>query len=284
MVILYNATGGWPVRWANVLASTKNASRAVRNNCGSVVAGEWVQGTLIIDSDFNNPNTTNETILKKASCVRADYIVPKDYPGEDYRATIDSIMNCFKEHKLELCGPNAIRMMVPLQPDSRGSYEPCFLGLKPLISEGFTYFGLGGLVSFSRGEQLRRIRDGTKLLASHHLKTHLFGIYPKLQILQFIYKHQEIIYSLDTTVMEAAALLGRILDMNLQPHPVGKTLGEGSTKMRYRLAEYNLEMVNAVLNNPQIGKPTKCKGGPMQEIKTGRKDFDNNHVLEDFNK
>jgi len=293
MVKIFGVLGGWPVLFANILESYSYASRAVRNNCGEMMAGKFVPGTLILDSSFNKKEgeVTNQMLIKKGLEIGADYIVPKDYPNEIAK-TISSVTN-FLEEYTEVCksiafdstykiGTSPIsppKLLIPLQ----RPYEDCFHFFKD-----YEYFGLGGLLGLPPAEQLIHIKEGVKLLASHKKKIHIFGIFPKGEILNFFHEHSDIITSFDTSVPATMAKHGKFLDIRQNELPpgdqrllgvdedlletcssyAGETLGKHTTFLRYQLARYNLYMLQTIVDFPDIGtRDPKNKGGISSRIK-----------------
>jgi len=257
VVNVYNATGGWPVEYPYVLASYKYATLKVRNACYRVVDGHFDRGLMIVDSGIGDKTITNEMILKRAIEVRADFVVPKDYLN-DVNKTVESL------HKFEgtafMYGtPDTIW---PLQ----WPYEECLQKL--CLKNKHIHFALGGLVGLDVDAQLERIKAGVRLFKSHGGRdVHLFGIYPRDKILRYIRENNEVIASLDTNVPEIMATNGKIIDIHQLESPVsvklgGQTTGKHTTRMRYILARYNLEMLQLIVNHPDIGqKIQNSRGG-----------------------
>jgi hypothetical protein len=232
-----------------------------------MITGVWMPGKMIIDSAFGDDSITNRMLIERAISVNVDIIVPKDYPG-DIPSTIDSINEFFaiypEYHNTygEIDRRDAKRpreFLIPLQ----YPYANCFCD----AVKQFDYFALGGLVGLPEKQQLKRIKEGTKLLCSCNKRVHLFGIYPTGDILQFIWDHPDVIYSLDTSVPEFDAKHGKIMDVNGQKFPVGNTLGKHTTHMRHILARYNLEMLSARVNYRDLGEATSGKGGIAVHVK-----------------
>jgi hypothetical protein len=275
MIKMFGVMSGWPVIFPNILESYSYASRAVRNNCGEMMAGKFVRGTFILDSAFNQKegDITNKMLIKKGIEIGADYVVPKDFPN-DAAKTISSV-----DHFLELVPePWPFKILIPLQ----RPYEDSFQFFKD-----YDYFGLGGLLGLPPSEQLKHIKDGVKLLASHKKKIHIFGIFPKGEILKFFHEHSDIITSFDTSVPATMAKHGQFLDIHQNELPpeqqrlldidetkletcrsyAGDTLGKHTTFMRYQLARYNLYMLQTIIDFPDIGAPTGGKGGISVHVK-----------------
>lgn len=268
MVRLFNATG-WGVRWPYVLASTRYVSNRVRKLCSDY---------LIVDSDINNPAVTNETVIEKGVTFNADCIVPKDYKG-DWEETAKSILDFFD------LGEWVKDVLIPLQADKYGSYAPCYRVLYKFDAFG-NYFGLGGLVGLKPREQYRRIARFIRHLRSigHKVLVHLFGIYPKGEMLNFIRNNADLIYSLDTIICESNAVIGKVIDLKQENHYVGHTRGKHSTKLKHLLTEYNLTVLDIVINNPDAGKKTGQKGGVFAHLKYPPSEIERNKKLTEWSK
>jgi hypothetical protein len=276
MVIIYDGNGGWPINWPHILTSRGSgklkqggkqnyATQTVRDHCGQNVDGKWVSGEMIVDSAFGDPFVTNKMVIDTTLKINADIVVPKDYPN-DVPKTITSIREFYQISENCLVGH-----LIPLQ----HPYEDCFDEIRSLVTtHGDRYYGIGGLVGLPEDIQYNRIINAVEMLHQKEkqyelggTRIHLFGIYPTGSILDYIHEYPDRVYSLDTTVCENQARYGKILDMKGEWHHVGETLGKHSTPMKHILAFYNLTMLNAIVNFPDLGQSTGGKGGAAVFIK-----------------
>lgn len=247
-----------------MLASCKYATEKVRNACGQLIEGEWVLGWLIVDSDITNPAITNLDVIDKFIEIRADFLVPKDFKN-DVKKTYDSVTDFFNITKLKKYEGVSHHVIMPLQ----WPYDVCYDLIEPLKPDA-TYYALGGLVGLDQDEQLERIKVGVDLLHRKEKKCHVFGIYPKADILAFFKENIRKIESFDTNVMETNAFNGKMLDLEEQEFPASikispATVGKFSTPMRYTLAKYNLQMLDTIVNNLDAGvrNPNSRGGAPV---------------------
>ena len=226
MVVVFNATGGYPTRWPYVLASTRYATPRVRAECQY----------LVVDSDIRDPSTSNEKVVEKAKRVRANCVVPKDVFG-DWRATVASVQNFFK------AGEWSGEVLIPLQ----RPYSKCF---KELVGYG-NWFGLGGLLPLRKEEQFREVKRGVDLVTRAGKRVHLFGIFPSPNTPIFEYLRRGApVYSLDTTVCETMAVTGRVYDLAFDRYHLLNTTGAWSRQFRIKMAELNLTSIHIALNRP----------------------------------
>lgn len=269
MVKLFNATG-WGVRWPYVLASTRYVSNRVRKLCSEY---------LIVDSDINNPAVTNETVIEKGVKFGADCVVPKDYKG-DWQKTTQSVMQFFNYCEWDK------DVIIPLQVNkaNNNSYRDCYDVLSQYDAFG-NWFGLGGLVGLKPREQLRRVASFVKYIQiiGHDIKIHLFGIYPRDSILLFI-QQNPLIHSLDTIVCESAAVSGQVIDLSQKRHYCGHTRGKHSTKLKHLLTEYNLTVLDIIINNKDAGEKTGQKGGVFAHLKYPPSEIARNKKLTEWSK
>jgi len=226
MVIVFNATGGYPARWPHVLASTRYAMATVRATC------EY----LVVDSDIRDPGTSNNKVIAKAKTVGANCVVPKDTFG-DWRATVESVQAFFK------AGEWGGDVLIPLQ----RPYAKCFQELK----EYGQWFGLGGLLPLHKEEQFQELKKGIEVVASAGKDVHLFGIFPSPSKPIFEYlRNGAPVYSLDTTVCETMAVTGRVYDLAFDRYHLINTTGAWSRQLRVKMAELNLTSIHIALNRP----------------------------------
>ncbi len=226
MVIVFNATGGYPANWPHVLASTRYATPTVRATC------EY----LVVDSDIRDPATSNEKVVEKARAVGANCVVPKDTFG-DWRATVASVREFFK------AGEWGSDVLIPLQ----RPYDKCF---KELADFG-QWFGLGGLLPLRKEVQFEELKKGVDIVSKAGKDVHLFGIFPSPSTHVFEYlRNGAPVHSLDTTVCETMAVTGRVYDLAFDRYHLINTTGAWSRKLRVKMAELNLTSIHIALNRP----------------------------------
>jgi len=249
----FTATG-----WRNgydypyVLVSTKYASQAIRQRAA----------VLILDSDIRDPKGTNEKVALASKKFAPDYVVPKD-KFRDVKATISSV-RAFTH--LDYSGD----LLIPLQPDGKGSYETCFTYLHELGD----YFALGGLADLPDAAQLIRLKAGARMLFRSDKKCHLFGIFPsrwaggeESLLWKFLRSDgADMVTSMDSVVCETAAATGNAFDLQLHRHQMN-TKGVRNTEYKHALASLNCWAVQLNLN--RVAKSTfQNFGGNLRKLKT----------------
>ena len=201
-------------------------SETIRNTCVEYV----------LDSAINKPHISNREILDMAVKRRADYVVPKDTPG-DPEATIESLREfkrLFETHK-DTYGH--LTPIAPLQPPHRESY----LQYEELYSE-FPIIGVGGLKDSDPSRQLTAIKNVREEIANTPI--HGFGMGGTLDFVKTVRENPGLVQSVDLSTGEQAALNGQQLTATLDQTPSRTPHGEKSSQLRGIAAERNLLVLN----------------------------------------
>lgn len=128
----YNSRYWYPYR----LQHAGNASELLLDGCLE----------SMIDSNINDPETSNREILQRATELNADYVIPKDYFGDQTRTTESTheFLEIYKEHECRA------KVILPLQPPYDSHFEE---------HSGFSHFALGGISRTDPDSQIDRIRE-----------------------------------------------------------------------------------------------------------------------------
>lgn len=222
----YNPRYYYPYR----LAKCDKAWPGLRDSCYE----------LMMDSSFNDPSVTNETVIEKTAALNADYVYPKDYPG-DADATHESLREF-----LELCTARDdihAKVIPILQPPHVDHYleHAEFYGK-------FSHLAIGGLLPFDGPEQvtiIKQVRDAV----GPHTYLHGFGVGTSLPLIKAIRRWPNMLDSLDVSTGETAIRNGKIPDATLTQREFATPYGEDSTTVRAQFAVSILTSVNYLMSN-----------------------------------
>jgi hypothetical protein len=218
----------------------------------------------MIDSDITDEKITNDEIIEVASNSDPHFVVPKDYVNAP-RETANSI-NEFLAKIRESPTFNATPVL-PLQPDSTGSYDKCATGIDRSLTVKWPYVALGGLVRVKNHEKFNRIKAGVKVI--HHrfgreCRIHLFGVYPsrahggvETALWKWLTKYR-LITSLDSSTDEIKAVTGKVRNLDLETVNLGvpsQTSGIGTTWYKHRIADANCWATLVALNRRHGSTP-----------------------------
>lgn len=209
--------------WPHRLVSAREADRpALRETCE----------TLIVDSVIQDQYYPVAEVLDAADEIGADYVVMKDYPGED-RLALDAyeyFMSRYFEH------PTDVDVIPVLEPDHVRRQWRFFAN----TNADHDVFGIGGLRDASperQVEALRRARDAV----GDDVQLHAFGVGTSPEVVRALRDSVEegrpLVDSLDISTPEHAVGKNKIPDKRWNQQRVPLPTGEDSTTVRAGFAE-----------------------------------------------
>lgn len=217
-------------------------------------ADEYVENQAvryIIDSCYDNENMSNEETLEVATNVGANYVIPKDYPGKPLK-TLDSIQEFLEEWNKRKAaddiGVGGMKMMVPLQPDTNGSYLRHYAEYQDFYDQ-FECYALGGLQQFKNTrrqvEAIQRFADRVDGKGKH---IHLFGVGTSPRLIHAIRENPFMADSLDCSTMEFMLTKNRLADKFWTQKEFKLPAGDGNTRLRAFYAQALLAQLNYMLS------------------------------------
>lgn len=220
----YNPRYSYPYR----LQNAPNACQPVRDACYE----------LMVDSGFNDDSVTNDTVLEKAEKFNADYVFPKDYPGEQHRTHV-SLSDFLSKYQQSNC--NA-KMIVVLQPP----YDRQYLNHEQFYSQ-FSHFALGGLHSLDSPEAQVSAIKKFREVAGTHCYVHALGVGTSLEMIRAIRENPRLVDSIDCSTAETTIKNNVIPDKSWKQTPFFIPEGIDSTSVRARFSAAILYMLNYML-------------------------------------
>lgn len=194
----------------------------------------------IVDSDFNNPDATNEEVLEKAIQYNATTVIPKDI-FHDQEATTENIHEFVDLHRDSMC---AADVMVPLQPPFDKHY--------PELSRCGSY-ALGGIQPLDADEQIEAVERFFDVADPTVNRVHVLGARFSPEWAYWIRKHPHHINSLDLSTPEQEALTNAVRGEELMDGPRTKVpfpKGDNSAVIRMCAAEMmGLEFCHILSDN-----------------------------------
>lgn len=193
---------------------------------------------MIIDSACNDDDVTNEAVIERAAELNADYVVPKDYPGDPIRTaeSLLSFVSLYEEHPE--CQARPFAVIQPPYVEQYRVYESLY--------ERFSYLALGGLLQYEPAEQVRMIREFREEVGEYTY-LHAFGVGTHLEMIRALRENPRLIDSLDTSTAETAIAKNSIRDKMWTETPFYIPEGVDSTTVRARFSSAMLYMLNYML-------------------------------------
>jgi hypothetical protein len=221
----YNPRYGYPYRLMHAAA----VDPAVREQCYE----------LIVDSSYNDASVSNRDVLSAAIDVNADYVMPKDFPGEPER-TFESLQEFVSLYREVDC--NAIVMAV-LQPPYCAHYEA-----HQQFYDQFSHFALGGLHAFDTPrDQIDAIRSFRETVGDHRY-IHAFGVGTSLEMVRALRADEPFVDSIDTSTPERAIKNGQLPDRTWKQVDFEVPRGTDSTTIRAQYSSAVLYQLNYMLS------------------------------------
>lgn len=194
-VEIYSAGGGGPTnryRWPYKLLHANNAKPA------SDIYAE----KLIVDSDINNPDATNEDVLDAANAADADIVVPKDYLHDRERTTesVKEFLDLYESH------PCSADYLIPLQPphDEHAKNFP--------DEDGFLVGGIKDEDPVAQLQHIRALRDEV----GPDAYIHGLGLGSSREIIDECRRNPGLLNSMDCKTPEFAASRHRTPDKSMK--------------------------------------------------------------------
>ncbi|MDR5657672.1 hypothetical protein RH831_10840 [Halodesulfurarchaeum sp. HSR-GB] len=195
----------------------------------------------ILDSNINDPSVTNQEILDMAFERRADYVVPKDTPGnaKETVASLREFRNLMDKHR-DLYGH--LTPIAPLQPPHKETY----LKYESLY-EKFPIIGIGGLRNANPSRQLAAVKNVREVVGQKPI--HGFGMGGQLDFIKTVRDNPGLIQSVDLSTPEQAPMNGHQISATLNQVAGRAPHGEKSSQLRGLSAERNLLILNYLYSN-----------------------------------
>lgn len=222
----YNTNYYYPYR----LAMAGKVTDQIRNSCLE----------LIVDSNIEDEDVTNEEVIHDATRFHADFVIPKDYIGEidaSYESTREFI-DLWKDRPE--CHATII---APLQPPYRQHYSQ----YEEFYSQ-FSHFCLGGISNIgSPREQLTAINEFRDLIGqSAYL--HGLGVGTRLEFIKGLRKNPQLLDSLDISTPEIAPACNALPDKSMTQVEYEFPSGDDSSIIRGQFAQAVLHLINYLLS------------------------------------
>jgi hypothetical protein len=227
-VASYNPCYEWPYR----LQKIQQADKEISNR-----ACEY-----ILDSGYKDPSVSNEDILEKASEIRPNLIIPKDYPEEQPAKTARSLAE-FKEAYDD--NPNVrANILAPVQPPYDKTYEN-----HREIYQQFTRFALGGLHCFrDTAGQIQSIKRFNEVLP-HDAHIHALGVGMNVEFMYYLRQNPELIDSIDISTPEFAPMKCQMPDKTWIQQRFQIPSGDNRSVLQADLSRYLLRQFNYMLTD-----------------------------------
>ena len=189
-----------------------------------------------LDSNINDPSVTNQEILDMAFERRADYVVPKDTPGDPKEtvASLREFRSLMDDHQ-DIYGH--LTPIAPLQPPHKETY----LKHESLYEE-FPIIGIGGLRNADPSRQLTAIKNVREVVGQKPI--HGFGMGGQLDFIKTVRDNPGLIQSVDLSTPEQAPMNGHQISATLDQNPSRAPHGDSSSQIRGVSAERNLLILN----------------------------------------
>lgn len=193
----------------------------------------------ILDSGKNDEDVTNRDVIEKAIDINADYVMPKDYVG-DQRRTRRSMREFFRLYAEEYPECRATPFVI-LQPP----YIVEYVENRDFYDE-FGHFALGGLQLFDPEQQVEELLKFRKMVGPNAY-VHALGIGTGLTIINTLRENPRVIDSLDMSTAEMLIKHNQLPDKHWRRTDFHIPKGIDSTTVRSRFAAAILYMMNYML-------------------------------------
>jgi len=195
---------------------------------------------LIVDSNKNDHEVANETVIEKAVEHNVDYVIPKDYVGRPYE-THESFCNYLDLYRdTPECTAQTYAVLQP-------PYENVYEEYEHFYSQ-FNHFALGGLQTLPDAEmqvkEIKRFRE----TAHNDINVHGFGVGTNTEIVKACREAEPFLDSLDIGTPELAVKNDAIVDAHMKQFDFTIPKGDESTTIRSAFAESILYLLNYVLS------------------------------------
>lgn len=192
---------------------------------------------LIVDSNKNDPQTGNAQVAGKANHVNADYVIPKDYLGDQER-THQSMVE-FRKHYEDDCSAKPYYVLQPPFDHIYAEHEDFYSDIN--------HFALGGLQGLDDKMQVKEIRRFQEV--SHDdITVHGFGVGTSVEIIRACRDSDEFLDSLDIGTPEQSVFNNAIVDAKMSQFEFEVPKGDSSTNVRAAFARAILQLLNYLLS------------------------------------
>lgn len=192
---------------------------------------------LIVDSNKNDPQTGNARVVGKANQVNADYVIPKDYVGNQSR-THESMVD-FRKHHEDDCQADPYYVLQP-------PFDHIYTEHEDFYSD-INHFALGGLQSLDDEMQVKEI-SRFREVAHDDITVHGFGVGTSVEIIRACREKDEFLDSLDIGTPEQAIKNNAIVDAQMSQFEFEVPNGVRSTNIRAAFAKAILQLLNYLLS------------------------------------
>jgi len=198
---------------------------------------------LILDSGIHDDEVTNRDVLERALEMNPDYIIPKDYMGEQER-TRKSMKEFFDLYRYSYPGCAATPFVV-IQPPYADEYWK-----HSEFYEQFGHIALGGLQQFTPEKQVKLIKRLRHEIGFNKY-IHAFGVGTSLKMIKALRKEPRLLDSLDISTAETTIAKGKfptkVVDGTWERTDFYIPSGIDSSTVRARLSASLLYMLNYML-------------------------------------
>ncbi|EMA17286.1 hypothetical protein [Haloarcula marismortui] len=192
---------------------------------------------LIVDSNKNDPETDNADVVERANQVNADYIIPKDYIGDQSR-THDSMVEFQKQYESE-CRAKPYYVLQPPFDYIYTEHEDFYSSINR-----FALGGLQGLDDEMQVKEIKRFRE----VAHDGITVHGFGVGTSVEIIRACREHDTFLDSLDIGTPEQSVINNAIVDAKMSQFEFEIPRGTRSTNVRAAFAKAILQLLNYLLS------------------------------------
>jgi len=201
---------------------------------------------LMVDSSYKNRNITNRDVLDNAANFNADYVFPKDYPGEpeETRESLQEFLDLAQQYD-GLHG-KPIPIIQPPHADHYREHERFY--------RHFSHFAVGGLQAYDPLEQISIISELREEVGDNAY-LHGFGIGTSFPLIKAMRERSPFLDSLDVSTAELAIRNGNIVDKTMEQFTFRTPYGDDSTTVRGQFAKAILVMLNYLLS-PLVNSET----------------------------
>ena len=192
---------------------------------------------LIVDSNKNDPQTSHTQVVRKANQVNADYVIPKDYVGNQTR-THESMVEFRKHHESE-CRATPYYVLQP-------PFDHIYMEHEDFYSD-INHFALGGLQNLDDEMQVKEIKRFRKV-AHDDITVHGFGVGTSVKVVRACRENDTFLDSLDIGTPEQSILNNAIVDAQMSQSEFEVPRGTRSTNVRAAFAKAILQLLNYLLS------------------------------------
>ncbi len=198
---------------------------------------------MILDSGIKNDDVTNREVIERALELNPDYIMPKDYAGDQER-TRESMKDFFDLYRYVYpeCAATPFVIIQPPYADEYWEHRDFY--------SQFGHIALGGLQMFEPEDQIQRIKQFRREIG-YNKYVHAFGIGTSLTVIKALREQPRLLDSLDCSTAEMVIASGDIptdiVDGKWKRTDFYIPSGTDSSTVRARFSAGVLYMLNYML-------------------------------------